>query len=90
MSTPTISNDPAYRGRALSAITRQNFLRLMKKRRRVRNDADTLAILQAQQEATVDGILVVDHKGRILTYNQRYQEIWGFSHELVSQRREVA
>jgi diguanylate cyclase (GGDEF)-like protein/PAS domain S-box-containing protein len=37
----------------------------------------TIAILKAQQEATLDGILVVDKEGRILSYNQRFLEIWG-------------
>src|SRR5437868_3906811 len=36
----------------------------------------TLAILRAQQEATIDGILVVDANGRILSYNRRFLEIW--------------
>jgi len=36
----------------------------------------TLAILKAQQEATIDGILVVDANGRILSYNRRFLEIW--------------
>src|ERR1051326_5590555 len=36
----------------------------------------TLAILKAQQEATIDGILVVDANGHILSYNRRFLEIW--------------
>ena len=37
----------------------------------------TVAILKAQQEATLDGILVVGTDGRILSYNRRFLEIWG-------------
>jgi diguanylate cyclase (GGDEF)-like protein/PAS domain S-box-containing protein len=37
----------------------------------------TIAILKAQQEATVDGILVIGHDGHILSYNRRFLEIWG-------------
>ncbi len=37
----------------------------------------TVAILRAQQEATLDGILVVDDKGAILSYNRRFLEMWG-------------
>jgi diguanylate cyclase (GGDEF)-like protein/PAS domain S-box-containing protein len=36
----------------------------------------TVAILRAQQEATLDGILVVDPRGRVLTFNKRFLEIW--------------
>lgn len=34
------------------------------------------ALFEAQNEATPDGILVVDTKGKILYYNQRFAEIW--------------
>lgn len=37
----------------------------------------TIAILKAQQEATLDGILVIDTAGRVLSYNRRFLEIWG-------------
>src|SRR4030081_3731218 len=36
-----------------------------------------IAILKAQQEATLDGILVVDTAGRVLSRNRRFLEIWG-------------
>ncbi|MFP5248026.1 MAG: hypothetical protein ACLGH0_15130, partial [Thermoanaerobaculia bacterium] len=36
----------------------------------------SVAILKAQQEATLEGTLVVDLEGRVLTYNRRFLEIW--------------
>jgi diguanylate cyclase (GGDEF)-like protein/PAS domain S-box-containing protein len=36
----------------------------------------SVAILKAQQEATVEGTLVVDNAGNVLTYNKRFLEIW--------------
>ena len=36
----------------------------------------SLAILKAQQEATLEGTLVVDTRGKILSYNRRFLDIW--------------
>ncbi|MGZ7077812.1 MAG: EAL domain-containing protein [Thermoanaerobaculia bacterium] len=37
----------------------------------------TVAILRAQQEATLDSILVIGNAGRILSYNKRFLDLWG-------------
>src|SRR5688500_13085772 len=44
----------------------------------------TVAILKAQQEATIDGILVVGNKGEILSYNGRFLEIWEIPPEVAA------
>jgi len=36
----------------------------------------SVAILKAQQEATLEGTLVVDTGGKILSYNRRFLDIW--------------
>ena len=36
----------------------------------------TVAILKAQQEATLEGILVVDNDGNVISYNRRFLDIW--------------
>jgi len=45
-------------------------------------------ILSTQQEAAVDGILVVDTQGKILSSNQRYADMWGISHEVLESQNE--
>src|SRR5258708_2227613 len=71
----TLSLDPASRlARARAALAR--WLRGGKRSSRA-SLRTTIAILKAQQEATLDGILVVDTEGKILSYNRRFLEIWG-------------
>jgi PAS domain S-box-containing protein len=41
-------------------------------------------LLSAQQEASLDGVLMVDEKARILSYNRRFIEIWGLPAKLVA------
>jgi diguanylate cyclase (GGDEF)-like protein/PAS domain S-box-containing protein len=42
------------------------------------------AILKAQQEATLDGILVIDPQGRVLSCNRRFLEIWGIPEDVAA------
>lgn len=42
------------------------------------------AILEAQNEAIPDGILIVDMHGKILSFNQRVVDMWGMPEEIVS------
>jgi len=44
------------------------------------------AVLKAEQEADLDGILVVDERGRVLTHNRRYQELWGIPDAIMATR----
>lgn len=41
------------------------------------------SILSAQQEASIDGILIVDHEGKMTYFNQRFVEMWGIPSEIV-------
>ena len=37
------------------------------------------AVLKAQQEAAIDGILIVDENRRVVSYNQRFAQLWQIS-----------
>ncbi|HLJ73958.1 MAG TPA: EAL domain-containing protein, partial [Thermoanaerobaculia bacterium] len=42
-----------------------------------------VTLLQATLESTADGILVIDHDGRVLTWNRRFADIWGIPAEVM-------
>ena len=41
------------------------------------------ALLEANNEASIDGVLLVDAKGKILSYNKRFIEIWNMPQHIV-------
>jgi PAS domain S-box-containing protein/putative nucleotidyltransferase with HDIG domain len=43
-------------------------------------------ILRTQQESSIDGILVVDEKGKILSFNQRFVDMWGVPPDAIESR----
>lgn len=44
------------------------------------------ALLEAHHEASTDGILLTDAKGRILSVNNRFREIWSVPHSVLDSR----
>ena len=40
-------------------------------------------LLTTQQEASIDGILVIDEKGKIINYNGRFVEMWGIQQSVI-------
>jgi two-component system, cell cycle sensor histidine kinase and response regulator CckA len=43
-------------------------------------------LLSSQQETSLDGILIVDDKGAIISYNQRFGDLWGISVEIMESK----
>ncbi len=48
------------------------------------------ALLEAHNNASVDGILLVDAKGKIISYNQRFIEIWNMPQKIVDAKDDEA
>jgi len=48
--------------------------------------ARSLALLQATLDSTADGLLVVDERGRIATFNRRFVEMWRLPEDLAAGR----
>lgn len=54
-------------------------------RRRAEDElAHSLSLLRATLECTADGILVVDLNGKIVSYNQRFQQMWRLTESMMS------
>ena len=50
----------------------------------------TNAVLAAQQDLSLDGILVVDKDQKIVSFNQRFVEMWGIPDEVIALRSDEA
>lgn len=48
------------------------------------------ALLEAHLEASLDGILLVDTNGKILSYNQRFVDIWNMPQQIVDDKNDDA
>lgn len=44
---------------------------------------ETLSVLQATLESTKDAILVISHERKVVTYNQKFIELWNIPKEIV-------
>ncbi len=62
-----------------------NLNKLMKREKELRF---TNAVLQTQQETSLDGILVVDGEGGIISFNRRFTELWGIPADIAASRDE--
>jgi len=61
--------------------------RLREERRRAERELRyQKLLLEAQSEASIDGILTVDANAHILSYNRRFAEMWGVARELLAAR----
>jgi PAS domain S-box-containing protein len=55
---------------------------------RVRALEEQLELLRGTLESTTDGILVVDERGGIVTYNQRFASLWSIPESILKSRKD--
>jgi len=61
-----------------------DLVRELGERKRVEDELlITNTVLKTQQEASIDGIVVVDNEGRIVSFNQRFIDMWGVPPEAI-------
>jgi PAS domain S-box-containing protein len=66
-----------------------NVRDVTERRRREQKIARQQALLEAQQESVLDGILVVDEAGTVISYNDQFVELWGVPGEIGEQDDEA-
>ncbi|MDB5280645.1 MAG: hypothetical protein JWR61_5600 [Ferruginibacter sp.] len=79
-----IGEDGSFYGVSLTYrdITEQKSAQLMLEYRK--------ALLEAHNESSFDGLLLVDAKGKIISYNHRFVEIWDMPQYIVEQKNDEA
>ena len=74
-------------GVVASLAWRRQSLRVYKERARIADALRTkTALLEAQSETSIDGILAVDDQGKTLLSNARFGVMWGISQEVLDTR----
>ncbi len=63
-------------------------LDVTERQRHLEEILESNAILAATQEASADGICLVDERGNVVSFNQRFAELWSISAELGEELRD--
>ena len=77
------NKEKAKRAAELEIANKKLAFENKEKAKRVDELAFSNTILSTQQETSIDGILVVDENGTILSYNQHFLKMWGIATDTV-------
>ena len=78
------------REKEILAFVARQIVAAMEQERAERETKRVVSVLRSTLDSTADGILVVDHGGRVLSFNQRFAHLWRIPPPMLEMRDDVA
>lgn len=78
------------REKEILAFVARQVVAALERQRAEQEIKRTVSVLRSTLDSTADGILVVDHGGRVLSFNQRFAHLWRIPRPMLEMRDETA
>ena len=83
LAAETQGREINYLGRQARLVTMRD---ISERKRAEREKEQIISLQKATIESTADGILVIDHSGKITDFNQRFTQMWRIPDSILSKR----